>query len=191
MKNSGLSSHDCIMLDACCVLNLYASGYMDAILQALSTSVAVAAYIKEKEALRILCEPDGTSVRKYEQIDLQPFIDQGLLVIVSPDNEAEDTTYVNFAVDLDDGEAVTGAIAFHRHWSVASDDRKAIAFFGRNVPHVQIVTTPEILQFWVSTANPHPDIVSHALRNISIRARYEPDKGHTLYDWWQKNKDRQ
>jgi hypothetical protein len=191
MKNSDLSSYDCIMLDACCVLNLYASGYMDAILQALSTSVAVAAYIKDKEALRILCDPDGTSVRKYEQIDLQPFIDRGSIVVVSPDSVAEDTTYVNFAVELDDGEAITGAIAIHRHWSVASDDRKAIAFFGRNASHVQIVTTPEILQFWVSCANLDPDTVGRALRNIRIRARYEPDRGHILYDWWQKNKDTQ
>jgi hypothetical protein len=188
MKNNDLSSHDGLILDACCVINLYASGEMSDILQALSTSVAVAAYVKDKEATRILCEPDGTSVRKYEQIDLQPFIDHGLLVIVSPDNEAEDTTYVNFAVDLDDGEAITGAIAFHRNWSIASDDRKAIAFLSRNAPYVQIVTTPEILQFWVSTANPHPDIVRRALRNIRTRARYEPDRGHTLYDWWQDKK---
>jgi hypothetical protein len=188
MKNTDLSSHDCLILDACCIINLYASGEMADVLQALSTSVAVAAYVKDKEALRILREPDGTSVRKFEQINLQPFIESGLLVVVSPDSEAEDTTYVNFAVELDDGEAITGAIAFHRHWSVASNDRKAIAFLSRKAPHMEIVTTPEILQFWVNTVNPDINRVRCALRNIRVRARYEPDSGHILYDWWQENK---
>ncbi len=182
-------SQDCIILDACCIINLYASGQMGNILKAISKSVAVAAYVREEEALRIFSVINGDMTEKYEQIDLQPFIDCGSLIVVSPETEAENITFVNFAAAIGgDGEAITGAIALHRNWSIGSDDRKAIAFFRKNTPQLQVITTPELIKYWVDTTNPHPDTVSAALQRVRICARYEPNFHHKLYDWWQKHK---
>jgi hypothetical protein len=104
-------SQDCIILDACCIINLYASGQMGDILKSISKSVVVAAYVRDEEALRIFCGQAGNGTEEYERIDLQPFIDCGLLRVVTPETEAENITFVNFAATLDDGEAITGAIA--------------------------------------------------------------------------------
>lgn len=181
-------SQDCIILDACCIINLYASGQMGEILKSISKSVAVAAYVRDKEALRIYSGHDGDETERYEKIDLQPFIDSGLLIVVSPETEAENISFVNFTVALDDGEAVTGAIAIHRNWSIGCDDRKAISFFAQNTPHLQVISTPELIKYWVETANPPPETVCISIRKIRVQARYEPNLRHKLYLWWQMHK---
>lgn len=180
---------DCVILDACCIINLYASGQMGNILRSISKSVAVVAYVRNEEAQKIYAGDGTNAIQKYELIDLQPFIDSGLLIVVSPDTEAEDITFVNFAAALGgDGFSITGAIALHRNWSIGSDDRKAISFFAQHIPQVQLITTPELLKYWVDTANPPLDAVRIALQKIRTKARYEPHSKHKLYDWWQTHR---
>jgi len=176
--------HECIILDACCIINLYASRQFGHILGALPTSVAVSTYVQEKEALKIYGGPDEHVMQREEQIDLQPFIDRGLLTAVSPESEAENVTYVNFAASLDDGEAITGAIAVHRNWAMGSDDRKAISFFAKAAPHLQMLSTLELMKQWVDTTDVPADIVYAALRNVRTRAKYEPHSKHPLHHWW-------
>ncbi len=161
---------------------------MGAILKSISKSVAVAAYVRDEEALRIYSGHEGDESEKDEQIDLQPFIDCGLLIVVSPETEAENITFVNFAAALDDGEAVTGAIALHRNWSIGSDDRRATSFFAQHSPHLQVISTPELIKYWVDTTNPPLEAVCAALQQIRVRARYEPNLRHKLYLWWQNYK---
>ena len=189
MTSNLVFSQECIILDACCIINLYASGQMGNILQSISKSVAVAAYVRDEEALRIFGGFGEDATRKYERIDLQAFIDCGSLIVVSPDTEAENITFVNFAAVIGgDGEAITGAIALHRNWSIGTDDRKAISFFAQNTPQLQIITTPELIKYWVDTSNPPLDVIRVTLQKIRTKARYEPDLKHTLYDWWQNQK---
>lgn len=184
--NKELFSQDCVILDACCIINLYASGVMGAVLRSITSSIAVAAYVRDHETLTVACETSaGTSLQR-EDIDLQPFIDEGVLTVASPETDQELVTVVTFAVHLDDGEAFTGAIAFHRNWSLASDDGKALRFFRQHAPRVQLITTPELIKYWVDTSHPTLEDVRVALRNIRIRARYEPHRTHILYEWWQK-----
>jgi hypothetical protein len=189
LKNSIVFLRESIILDACCITNLYASGQMGNILKAISRSVAVAAYVREQEALRIYSGLDGDGTRRYEQIDLQPFIDCGLIIVVSPENEAENISFVNFAAALGgDGEAITGAIALHRNWSIACDDRRAIKFFAQSSPQLQVITTPELIKHWVDTTNPPLDNIRIALQRIRMQARYEPNTKHPLHFWWQTYK---
>jgi hypothetical protein len=177
--------HKCIILDACCVINLYASRHFSNILEAIPTSVAIAIYVREKEALRVYGNPlEHATQRREEQIDLQPYIDRSLLLLVSPESEAENVTYVNFAASVDNGEAITGAIAVHRNWAIGSDDRRAVSFFAKAAPHLQVLSTLELMKHWVDTANLPTDVIHAALRNVCTRARYEPHSKHPLYLWW-------
>lgn len=163
-------SHDCLLLDACCAINLYGSGQMEDILKAIPGTIALATFVLDEEILRS---------------NLQSFVDRGLIHTVSPDSEAEANTFVNFAVELDDGEAVTGAIAMHRHRGVATDDRKARSVFARVNPGVQLLSTPELLKHWVNTSNPSLEVVREALQNVQTQASYRPSVTHALHVWWQ------
>ena len=108
-------SHDCIILDACCVINLYASQQMEEILTVIPPAVCIAAYVKDKEILKTYNRSTGNA----EDIDLQVLIERDILLPVDLDLETEAETHVTFAAVLDDGEAITGAIAFHRKWAIA------------------------------------------------------------------------
>lgn len=176
-------SHECIILDACCVINLYASKQIEQILGTIPKSVCIAAYVKNEEILRTY----DISSDSVEDVDLQSLIDQGLLVLVNLNLETEAETHVSLATVMDDGEAVTGAIAINRNWAIATDDKAAIKIFGREAPHLQIITTPELIKYWVDKVEPPPEIVTQCLQNIMGGASFRPSKKHHLHDWWQNH----
>ena len=182
------SSSDHIILDACCIINLYASRRMGDILKSIRKSIAVTAYVRDVEALRIYDGPEDNIRSADEKIDLQPLIDAGLLEVVSLNSEDEENTFVGFASILgDDGEAITGAIAIHRGWIVGTDDRKAGAFFSRCNPPVEVIATLELIKYWADVETPSLEDIKVVLRNVRLRASYEPDRKHILYGWWQKH----
>ena len=193
MTTSLVFAHNCIILDASCTINLAASGQMDGILEAIPSSVAIAAYVREQEVLRINARSGESGTRAPQPIDLQPLIDRGLLIVVSPESEAENESYINFAAVLgDDGEAITAAIAVHRNWAIGIDDRSATNLFRREAPQIQLISTPELIKHWVDTMNPPDDIVRLALDDVRLGAKYAPGNTHVLYNWWRsyENKPR-
>ena len=58
----GLTQHTCLILDACCAINLFKSDQLAELLTAMGVPIAIAAYVNEVELL---------------DADLQPFIDSG------------------------------------------------------------------------------------------------------------------
>lgn len=178
--------HDCIILDACCVLNLYASYQMESILASIPAQVVISDYVKDREVLYVWAGPVGNELEERESVDLESFVDNGLINVAVLNEEAESSTYVNFTSQLDDGEAMTGAIAIHRNWAIATDEKKAIRLFQQEAPENQIITTPEIIKHWADSHNPSPETIKTVLRNIRSRGRYFPDKQNLLYDWWQR-----
>ena len=177
--------HDCIILDASCIISLYASRQMGEILKAIPKSVTIATFVFEKEALWIYGGSDEDVQADKEAIDLQPFVDAGLLRLVKIAS-AETNDYVNLAAKLDPGEAITGAIAMNRNWAIATDDNKARSLFQREVPHLQLVYTLGLVKYWVDSTNPSFETVTSALKNIRTRAIYKPGQNHPLYSWWRK-----
>ncbi len=176
--------HPYIILDACCVINLYATGYIEEILSSLPPEVAVAAYVHEEETLSIFAGPEEDVEQSKEQIDLQPLIERGLITVVSVESEDEEIAFVNLSVELDDGEAATGAIAINRNWAIATDDGKAIRILTRDARYIQLVSTLVLIRYWADTTAPPFHIVQELLKRVRLRARYRPGRGHLLYDWW-------
>jgi uncharacterized protein YaeQ len=85
---------------------------------------------------------------------------------------------------LGDGEIETCAIAVHRNWAVGIDDRKARGYFSKTYPHLLLVTTPELVQYWVIQAEPDTRTVQQALERIENVGNYKIGKRHALYTWW-------
>ncbi|MGM3305077.1 hypothetical protein ACSQ6I_03675 [Anabaena sp. WFMT] len=138
-------THSHVLLDACCVLNLCATGQFLAILKSLPAEIVVTTVVQERElnTLQRLQEEENYAVLEFEEA-----IQQGLLKVVAFESEEEEESFVNYAVDLDDGESATCAIAVHRKWAIATDDRKAISFIQKEAPYLQILSTPEIIKHW-------------------------------------------
>lgn len=182
-----------IILDAYCIINLYASGQMKNILASIPKQVAIAAYVRDIETNRIYSDPAEGLTKEAEFINLQTFIDDKLLQITSPENDVEENMVVNFsfAPALDNGDAITAAIAVPRQWSLGTDDKKAISFFMRNIPQLHLISTLDLLKHWVDTTSPELTIIRAVLENIHNRAGYKPHDKHHLYKWWNQYKNTQ
>lgn len=173
-----------LLLDASCLLNLYATRRFRDITLALPYQLAVADYVLEEEALYVW-RPDATGIQEEpDPVDLSSLVDEGLMQVmglVSPDEEA---TFVELAARVDDGEAITGALAAHRQCSLATDDRKARRVLGERLPAVPLLSTLELLRVWAdSAAVPDADL-RQAMDGMRLGASYVPGPRDPLYSWW-------
>ena len=168
-----------LILDASCLLNVYATSRMLEIAAALPWQLAVADFVLEQEALyvRTIEEQEGTV-----PVDLSPLIDAGLLLVLRLETPSEQSSFVDLAAVLDDGEAVTGTIALNRGHLVAIDDRKARRVLGEKDPGLRLVSTLELMRQWGESVPVQE--VSDALRAMQHRARYIPGQRDPMYSWW-------
>ena len=175
--------HSHVVLDACCILSFCASGYLIEILESIPAQVVVAEMVRDRELLTLkkLRDESNEDVNQFETA-----IGKGLLSIVGFDSELEEETFINYIFELgDDGESATGAIAFHRDWAIATDDKKAISFFQREVPDLQILSTLAIVKHWSEREKLSPTTLRSVLSAIRIRGRYIPHRNHPLLTWWE------
>lgn len=184
--SSGLTfQHECVIFDACCVINLYATDCMGAILNAAPVQCAVSSFVKEKEALGVFDGVDGGGNSIRTPINLQPFIDTGILNIVVPDWSRLSPHIVVLAQGgmRGMGEKISGAIARDKNWAIATDDRDAQGRFARLMPTHQVVTTLDFIRHWADIENIADDVLRDVLAKIRTRGKAELAKSHPLYNW--------
>ena len=70
---------------------------------------------------------------KPEPVDLSSLVDEGLVRVMALETPGEEATFVELAALVDDGEAITGALAAHRQCALATDDRKARRVLGERI----------------------------------------------------------
>ena len=175
--------HSYVVLDACCVLNFCASGYLIEILKSIPAQIVVTEVVIERELLTLQRLKDENN----EDIDqFEAAIEKGLVLIINFDSESEEETFLNYVFELgDDGESATCAIAFHRGWAIATDDKKAISFFQREAPHRQVLSTLAIVKNWSEKENLSSVSLRSAVYAIRTKGRYRPHRNHPLLSWWE------
>jgi hypothetical protein len=169
------------IIDACCLINVYASGKEASILQA-SGKFHVPDEVRN-EALRIRRVDDDDPTRLVPQdIDLGDAIAAGYIKSCQLDGQDELDAFVRYAMELDDGEASCLAIAASRNWTVATDDRKARRIASEN--GITLTSTPELIQKWVAETSPVEATIVESLRSIERFARFRPRRTDPLHGWW-------
>lgn len=172
MASDLVFQHDCIILDACCIINLYCSGYMEEILESIPKAVAVATYVHDEEIKRF---------------SLEPVIQRGLLRVVAPNSEEENELFVNLASQVEDGEAVTAAIAISRNWAIGTDDHRAVMVINKTAKHLQVISSLALIKHWADESQQPVVTIRGVLQNVKNHGRYEPHPNHALYHWWMQN----
>lgn len=169
-----------LIADTSTLLNLYASDKFEDILKAIPCPVTIVENVL-KETQYILRE--GLKESK-EIIELEPYISKGLLSVSCFGSDDEKARFIQFTQELDDGEAATGAIAFHRKWDIAIDDKKGRAVFAREIPSSICVSTLEIVEHTASSLMWDNETLMSTIKKISLQARFRPHKGCDLENWW-------
>jgi predicted nucleic acid-binding protein len=170
------------IVDACSLINLYASGRIQAIIPACGGRFYVSEQVRNESVSIRQVDPVDTSVLIPSPIDLMPEISIGLIRECRLETKEEIELYIDFAVHVDDGEASSLAIAKSRNWTVATDDRKAIRMASES--GIAVITTPELIERWANATSATDDEIALAVHAIERFARFRPRRDSALYDWW-------
>lgn len=175
--------HSHLVLDACCLLNFAASGNLLSILEALPVQLVVTQVVQERELITLqqFREAKNDAVSQFEEA-----ISKGVILVVDFETEAEEELFVNcVSALLDDGEAATCAISFQRGWAIATDDKRAISFIKQEAPHLQLLSTLDIIKLWSEQVSLDLITLRNVLHAIKVDGHYIPHKSHPLRPWWE------
>ena len=172
-----------LLNDSSVLLNLLAADCLAEITADLRWQLAICPAVRD-EAMKLRDPATGDMV----PVDIAPLIAAGLLQVLELAGDAEQVLYVEQAIVVDDGEAMSIAIATSRGLELAIDDKQATNHAHRAFPKMKLWTTPEILKHWMDTASISAERLREVIRRIEARARYFPPKLHPLAAWWYSTK---
>ncbi len=168
-----------VIQDACVLINLLATGRFEEIVRGCGFRFAIT-YVVAQETLYLRNAESG----EREEISVPQLVEDGILEILNVESEVEKLRYIEFAIDLDDGEAESIAIAEARSHALATDDKKARSIIQRRGLKIELWSTCGLLRHWQNKCSVSDDNLSGILKNISIRAKYCPKLGHPDFEWW-------
>ncbi|GAC1314095.1 MAG: hypothetical protein NVSMB14_14830 [Isosphaeraceae bacterium] len=185
-----------VVVDTCCLINLWAvrASLLPLPIEHPSKKSPSRATLVLDMTLHIVSnvQTEGLYVYKSDEEDsarlvkdpivLSPYFQAGLLSSCDLNNDSEKADYVRFATQLDDGESAALAIAKHRGWTLATDDRPASRLASQF--HVPVLSTPAILKDWACRSGASVEEIATVLSNIKKFANYIPNPKIAEVGWW-------
>lgn len=170
-----------VLFDSSVLINVLATNQDREILRVLPAGSGVCAAVAS-EALFLRGEEPGDP---RQPVTLAALTGEGLLERYEPENDSELALYVELAADLDDGEAMTLAIAQQRGMAVAIDDRKARRIANERFGvTLAMLRTSDVMQGWLEEGKPPHALFQAALRRIETMARFRPPNDDPRREWW-------
>ncbi len=171
------------MIDACCLIDLVASGQAEAILRATGGAWHLPSAVQAEVQYVRQHDPDNPGSYGNVPADFTPFVNSGVLTICQPDDGQEQAQYVHYAMLFRSaGEAMCLALVVCRGWTVATDDRRAISV-AQNAG-LSVVSCPELVKAWADVTHPDSNSVLRVLTNIQSLAQFRPNPKMPGYKWW-------
>jgi hypothetical protein len=171
------------VIDACCLIDLLASGEADAILRAGGHSWHLPSAVQAE--IRYCREHDPAQPGRTIEVsvDVSPLIGSGLLTVCDPQTPRELDAFVRYAaIFRSDGEAMCLALAAERKWIVATDDRRAIRIAKQD--GLTVVSCPELIKAWSDATNPDQESLIRVLSDIQVLAQFRPNPTLPHAQWW-------
>jgi hypothetical protein len=174
-----------IILDGCALLNVYASRRITEIVGTLPRPCAVANYVRDQEALWVGRHRSGPAA-ECERVNVGPLITSGLIEVLTLKGDEEMAHFLTLvsSARIDDGEAMSGALAHARGLVVATDDKAALRVFGRHAPPIPTCSTASLVRHWAECVAVDAATLQRVLVDIRERASFEPGPGDPLQHWW-------
>ena len=161
--------HEQYVLDASSVINLYGSGYMSDFLRCTPVRFAVSKFVKEREAKTVLEAPDNNGHQECIPIELGNMVSAGLLKVTENDSLAVSSNVIilgNSGI-RGMGEIISAALAMENGWGIVLDDKGATIKLKSLLPHIQMLTTFDVVRFWAQRHS----VCNTILREVLCRIR--------------------
>lgn len=177
----GKNQREYLIIDACVLINLIATGLLKEILSLIAQNSVICVLVKG-ESLYLRNEED---INELESIDIDDLVNQEIIQLSDCETVEEQELFVNLAADLDDGEAMSVALALSRNWHLATDDKKARRIFTENSQDEQLlVSTSDLIKEWVDNENIDDFIIKSILLKVERKASFRPSKSDINLKWW-------
>jgi hypothetical protein len=150
-----------------------------AVLDTVPGPVAIADLVVA-ESLYVLRGGAGDDAGEPELVNLSSVIATGRLSVLTA-TEEELETFIDLTLDLDDGEAMTLALAIHRRATVVTDDRKVRRVLAGRAP---LRSTLDLVKDWADHADVPVPALRLVLTDLRQRGSYLPSRSHPLRTWW-------
>lgn len=170
-------------IDACCLIDLLASGDAEAILRASALTWQLPSAVQGEIQYRRQYDPAQPGKTINVPVDLSAMIASGLLTVCNPQTQREMDRFTHYAtVFRSDGEAMCLALAEERNWVVATDDRKAIRVAQQ--AGLTVVSCPELVKAWADATGRDQAALNKVLQDIQVLAQFTPNSTMPEYQWW-------
>jgi hypothetical protein len=170
-------------IDACCLIDLLASGDAEAILRACGFTWHLPAAVQAEVQYRRQHDSAQLGKTIMVPVDLSPMIASGLLTVCRPQSQQELDQFTRYAtIFRSDGEAMCLALARERKWIVATDDRRAIRIAQQ--AGLTVVSCPELLKKWAGATRPDRAALNTVLQDIQVLAQFKPNPTMPEFQWW-------
>jgi hypothetical protein len=170
-------------IDACCLIDLLASGEAETILRASGFSWHMPSAVQSEVQYCRQHDPAQQGKMMIVPVDLSGLISSGVLTVCSPENQQELDRFTLYAAQFrSDGEAMCLALAEQRKWLVATDDRKAIRVAQQ--AGLTVVSCPELVKAWADATAPDQAALNKVLQDIQVLAQFNPNSTMPEYRWW-------
>jgi hypothetical protein len=174
------------LIDACCLIDVLASGHAETILRATGHAWHLPTAVKAEVQFVRQHDPAQPGAFVNVPVDLSPHVSSGLLGICQPDDSVERARYVHYASHFrSDGEAMCLALAESRGWPVATDDRKAIRVAQQ--AGLTVISCPELVKTWADAIKPDRAVIVQLLTEIQTLAQFRPNPSMPESAWWYKH----
>lgn len=171
------------VIDACCLIDVLASGDAEALFRAIGYAWYLPSAVQGEVQYRRQHDPAQPGKTINVPVDLSGMIASGLLAVCTPQTQQELDKFTQYAaVFRSDGEAMCLALALERNWLVATDDRRAI----RVARHagLTVVSCPELVKAWAVATDPNQSALLRVLWDIQVLAQFKPNPAMPEYQWW-------
>ena len=169
-------------IDACPLINLYATGRLGEIITALGLRVHVTPRVLGET--KFVYGRRGLERGDEIPVNLEPLFSNGSLIGTPPLTEDENEEFLTLATLIDDGEAEVMAAAIARGGGIITDDGKTLKKMPVLYPSLPMLTTITLVKRWTLQVGLTPEQIREVLLDIQIGGNFDPPRSEPERAWW-------
>jgi predicted nucleic acid-binding protein len=172
-----------LVIDACCVLNLLATGREIEIVQALDLKLLDTPFVS-REPFFVWTQPDQDGVRQKHPVSTESLRQAGSLQTRELDSDALVDAFVAAAAQIKDTDASCIALAGVLNIPLLTDDRKERRIAIEMFPKLELVSTLDVIAAAAAALSWDQDDLAVVARDPRWRGNFAPPRKDPRGEWY-------